>query len=171
MGNQEVIKEQRERARILNKIPEMFKFNRRSSLTQKPLFLEHTTATLVNGNFKKLCACPKYVELDEWLACHTFEFFNYINLFYGAISDYCTPKDCPAMTMNAGCDYYWIDSSKRTVKVSAPQYVDYVMTWIQNVMEDEGVFPTKAGNESFYQCLFDRWILSKGFYNAYKTNL
>ncbi|TPX67715.1 hypothetical protein SpCBS45565_g03603 [Spizellomyces sp. 'palustris'] len=51
--------------------------------------------------------------------------------------------------MNAGpsAEYTWTDGQRRTVKIPAPQYVDYVMTWIQNVLNDETVFPTKSGSE------------------------
>jgi len=31
------------------------------------------------------------------------------------------------------------------VKVSAPEYVDYLMTWVQNQLDDESVFPSKVG--------------------------
>ncbi len=42
-------------------------------------------------------------------------------------------------------DYTWIDQNRRQVKLPAPTYIDYVMTWVQNMLDDEGVFPTKAG--------------------------
>jgi len=51
--------------------------------------------------------------------------------------------------MSAGphLDYTWIDQSRRQIKLPAPTYIDYVMTWVQNNLDDEGVFPTKAGRE------------------------
>lgn len=82
---------------------------------------------------------------NEWLAANVFDFFNYINLFYGSISEHCTWKDCPVMCAG-NTEYPWIDSSKKTVKIPAPQYIDYVFTFIQNLTRDESVFPTKAGN-------------------------
>lgn len=42
-------------------------------------------------------------------------------------------------------DYTWIDQNRKQVKLPAPTYIDYVMTWVQNMLDDEGVFPTKAG--------------------------
>lgn len=42
-------------------------------------------------------------------------------------------------------DYTWLDHNRRQVKLPAPTYIDYVMTWLQNVLDDEAVFPTKAG--------------------------
>ena len=39
----------------------------------KHLFLypNYLSASLVNGNFKKLVALPKYVDLNEWLATNS----------------------------------------------------------------------------------------------------
>src|ERR1700761_4642788 len=42
-------------------------------------------------------------------------------------------------------DYTWIDSNSRQVKLPAPTYIDYVVTWVQKTLDDENVFPTKAG--------------------------
>ena len=43
--------------------------------------------------------------------------------------------------------YMWVDDKGKKSKISAPQYVDYVMTYVQKVVNDESVFPTKHGNE------------------------
>ena len=34
---------------------------------------------------------------------------------------------------------------KKPVKVSAPEYVDYLMTWVQEQLDDESIFPSKIG--------------------------
>ncbi|KAJ3300078.1 MOB kinase activator 1B [Borealophlyctis nickersoniae] len=113
----------------------------------KPLFLSQpfVSHTLVNGSLKKVVALPKYVDINEWLAVNTFDFFNYTNLFYGSVAEFCTPRDCPVMNAGPSVEYTWTDSQRRSVKVPAPQYVDYVMTWIQNILNDENVFPTRGG--------------------------
>lgn len=115
----------------------------------KPLWLTppYSTATLVNGSWKKIVSSPKYVDINEWLASNTFDFFNYTNLFYGIITEYCTHRDCPTMSAGPGVEYTWIDSQKRAVKLPASQHVDYVMSWIQNMINEESVFPTKQGSE------------------------
>ena len=41
----------------------------------------------------------------------------------------------------------WLDDKGKKSKISAPQYVDYVMTYVQKVVNDEATFPTKHGNE------------------------
>ena len=41
--------------------------------------------------------------------------------------------------------HQWIDDKGRKVKVSATQYIEYVMTFTQKTICDESVFPTKYG--------------------------
>ncbi len=44
-------------------------------------------------------------------------------------------------------EYHWADGTqvKKAIKVSAPEYVDYLMTWVQNQLDDESIFPSKIG--------------------------
>jgi hypothetical protein len=44
-------------------------------------------------------------------------------------------------------EYHWADGTtiKKAIKVSAPEYVDYLMTWVQNQLDDETIFPSKIG--------------------------
>ncbi|KAL2920038.1 Maintenance of ploidy protein mob2 [Polyrhizophydium stewartii] len=123
------------------------KFGRSKREGAKPLFLcqPFSSASLVNGSFAKISVLPKYVDSNEWLAANTLDFFNYINLFFGSVSEFCTAQACTVM--NAGsnsCEYSWIDSQKRSVKIPAPQYIDYVMASVQTSLNDETIFPTKA---------------------------
>jgi MOB kinase activator 1 len=48
-------------------------------------------------------------------------------------------------TKYSSLDYTWVDQSRKSVKLPAPTYIDYVMTWLQNMLDDDSVFPTKAG--------------------------
>merc|ERR1719430_2903585 len=43
--------------------------------------------------------------------------------------------------------HLWVDDKGKKSRVSAPQYVDYVMTFVQKTINDETIFPTKHGNE------------------------
>ncbi|ORY39374.1 Mob1/phocein [Rhizoclosmatium globosum] len=87
------------------------------------------------------------MDVNEWLAVNTLDFFYYTNLFYESIAEFCTVQDCPTMSAGAGVDYNWTDSRGKTVKLPAPQYVDYFMTYAQNILNDQTVFPTKSGAE------------------------
>ena len=49
----------------------------------------------------------------------------------------------PSRSLN----YTWINQDRKSVHLPAPTYIDYVMTWVQNLLEDESVFPTKSGHD------------------------
>jgi len=53
----------------------------------------------------------------------------------------------PVRLTMASCslNYTWINQDRKSVHLAAPTYIDYVMTWIQNLLDDENVFPTKSG--------------------------
>ena len=36
-------------------------------------------------------------------------------------------------------------SIKKPISCSAPRYVDYLFTWVQNLFDDERIFPTEIG--------------------------
>ncbi len=44
-------------------------------------------------------------------------------------------------------EYLWEDgvTYKRPTKLSAPDYVDTLMNWVQSLLDDENVFPHKIG--------------------------
>jgi len=121
-----------------------------SGTSRPPLFLlqPYVNASIADGSFKKIVILPKYVEDDEWLAANVFEFYTYLNLFYGSIADFCTLDTCPTMGAGIYPDYQWVDPhTRKSSKVPARTYIDYAMTWIDNTINDESVFPTKAGRE------------------------
>lgn len=49
------------------------------------------------------------------------------------------------MLAGPNSEFAWTDSQKKLIKLPAPQYIDYVMSWIQNLLDDEAVFPTRTG--------------------------
>lgn len=112
---------------------------------QKPLFLcqPFVRTALVRGSFQTIVQVPKYVDEQEWLVLNVFEFYQYLNLFYGVIAEFVTPQTCPTMNAGPGIDYLWIDSNKKPVRLPANTYIDYVLTWISNKFDDPLLFPTK----------------------------
>jgi len=107
---------------------------------------KHAKATLGMGNLKEAVRLPKGEDLHEWLAVNIVDFFNQVNILYGNITDFCTPKTCETMSAGPKYVYLWADGQiiKKPIKVSAPEYVDYLMTWIQSIMDDESVFPARV---------------------------
>ncbi|CAG7820951.1 unnamed protein product [Allacma fusca] len=94
----------------------------------------------------RLVGMPTGLEKNEWMASHTIALFEHVNLIYGTISEFCTPTSCPDMTGPCMRTYLWFDERGKKVKVAAPQYIDYVMTFIQKTINDESLFPTKSTN-------------------------
>ena len=39
----------------------------------------------------------------------------------------------------------WTDDKNKKIKCSAPQYIDYVTTYINKAVNDSSIFPTKHG--------------------------
>jgi hypothetical protein len=62
---------------------------------------------------------PEREDINEWLAVNTVDFFNQINLLYGSITEFCTPKSCPVMAAGPKYEYLWADGAKikRPIKV------------------------------------------------------
>ncbi|KAH9359825.1 hypothetical protein HPB48_015709 [Haemaphysalis longicornis] len=57
-------------------------------------------------------------------------------------------------------EYHWADGQmvKKPIKCSAPEYIDYAMTWVQDQLYDESLFPSKIGELS--SCLLRPLLLS-----------
>lgn len=58
---------------------------------------------------------------------------------YGLIFFFCSH--------NNRYEYHWADGQtiKRPIKCSAPKYIDYLMSWVQDQLDDETLFPSKIG--------------------------
>ncbi|KAI5632951.1 mob1/phocein family domain-containing protein [Phthorimaea operculella] len=96
-------------------------------------------------DMRQLVELPRGLDLNEWLASHTLALFDHVNLLYGCVSEFCTPASCPDMVGPGGRSYAWYDERGKKCRLSAPQYVDYVMTYTQKTVNDETIFPTKYG--------------------------
>ncbi|XP_063585171.1 uncharacterized protein LOC134762562 [Penaeus indicus] len=96
-------------------------------------------------DLRQLVELPPGLGYEEWLASHTIDFFQHINLLYGTVCEYCTLSGCPDMTGPTTRQYLWFDEKGKKTRVAAPQYVDYVMTFTQKTINDESIFPTKFG--------------------------
>ncbi|WVZ57256.1 hypothetical protein U9M48_007661 [Paspalum notatum var. saurae] len=134
----------------------------------------HIDATLGSGNLREAVRLPVGEDLNEWLAVNTVDFFNQVNILYGTLMEFCTPATCPTMsagpkystplhfffllsflffdrayqqTQSNRYEYRWADGVKikRPVEVSAPRYVEYLMDWIETMLDDEAIFPQKLG--------------------------
>ncbi|ANB11713.1 Mob1p [Sugiyamaella lignohabitans] len=70
-------------------------------------------------------------------------------MLYGTITEFCSPVTCPRMLAGDQYEYLWQDPNnpkyKRATKVSAPEYIENLMTWVQTYFNNEKYFPSKTG--------------------------
>lgn len=88
-------------------------------------------------------------------------------MLYGTITEFCTEDSCPIMSAGPKYEYHWADGHtvKKPIKCSAPKYIDYLMTWVQDQLDDEALFPSKIGklrNISRKLQRFSKWSLLIG---------
>lgn len=96
--------------------------------------------TLGSGNLRMAVMLPVGENENEWIAFHLVDFFKQITMLYGTILPYCTDESCP--TMSAGQNkYFWTENGKSVI-MSASEYVDKLMTWVSELIDDESVFPS-----------------------------
>lgn len=99
---------------------------------------------------------PQDEDLNEWLAVHVVDFYNQINMLYGAITEFCSPVTCPRMIATEEYEYLWQESNtsssasgsslpKRPVSLPACEYIENLMNWIQNFFDNDNIFPSKIG--------------------------
>ena len=113
-------------------------------MTSKERLHEHATKTLgLTSNIRDIIKTPKGEDDKEWLAANTFDFYNNICMLYGVVSEYCTKETCPIMNAGPKYEYLWADGVKykKPIKVSAPEYVNLLMDWIEKQINNPKLFP------------------------------
>ncbi|XP_063788190.1 MOB kinase activator 1A isoform X3 [Pseudophryne corroboree] len=165
-----------------------FLFSSRSSKTFKPKknipegshqyeLLKHAEATLGSGNLRQAVMLPEGEDLNEWIAVNTVDFFNQINMLYGTITEFCTETSCSVMSAGPRYEYHWADGTniKKPIKCSAPKYIDYLMTWVQDQLDDETLFPSKIGPVGTFMKIGAQWTAKQtcfpGEQNTHICNL
>ncbi|KAG7664273.1 MOB1 [[Candida] subhashii] len=94
-------------------------------------------------------------DVNEWLAIHVVDFYNQINMLYGAITEFCSPLTCPRMIATEEYEYLWQEqqsqqdasssSPKRPISLPACEYIENLMNWVQGFFDNENIFPSKTG--------------------------
>ncbi len=79
--------------------------------------------------------------MNEWLASNTVDFFNELSLLYGICADDTAKFKEPGTGFPPGFEYRWQAAGKKAIKVSGPEYVDYVMSWIGDQLDNPSIFP------------------------------
>ncbi|CAL4939898.1 unnamed protein product [Urochloa decumbens] len=104
---------------------------------------QHIDSTLGQGDLREAVRLPVGEDLNEWLAVHTVDFFNNVNILYTTLMEDCTPDTCSIMSAGPKYGYRWADGVKIKIPitVSAPMYVEYLMDWIEAQLDDGAIFP------------------------------
>ncbi|XP_019356907.1 PREDICTED: MOB kinase activator 3C isoform X2 [Crocodylus porosus] len=116
--------------------------------TQRFELYKKAQASLKSGlDLKAVVQLPPGENINDWIAVHVVDFFNRINLIYGTMSEFCTEKTCPIMSGGLKYEYRWQDDNKykKPTKLSAPQYMCKLMDWIETLINNEDIFPTRIG--------------------------
>eukprot|EP00762_Andalucia_godoyi_P005524 ANDGO_00599.mRNA.1 MOB kinase activator-like 1 homolog B len=108
---------------------------------------KHAKDTLGSGDLRAAVVLPPGEDQQEWLAVNTLDFYNTTNLLYGSITEYCNSTECPTMSAGSKYEYLWADgvTYKKPTRVAASEYVQLLMQWIEDLINDEKTFPSQAG--------------------------
>lgn len=116
--------------------------------TQRFELYKRAQASLKSGlDLRKVVQLPDGENINDWIAVHVVDFFNRINLIYGTVSEFCTEKSCPIMSGGPRYEYRWQDGDqyKRPTKLPALIYMNLLMNWIESLINNEDIFPTRVG--------------------------
>ena len=71
------------------------------------------------------------------------DFFNKIQILYENFGELCTAESCPVMNAGSKYEYKWADGVKvkKPISCTAPEYIDNLMSWVQDKLEDTTLFP------------------------------
>ena len=67
-------------------------------------------------------------------------------MLYSTVTEFCTSVTCPRMTAGAQYEYLWqMPPTNKPVSVSAPKYIELLMSQIQSQLDNPNIFPSQIG--------------------------
>ena len=107
---------------------------------------KYTMKTLGSGNLVSAVALPPGEDTNEWIASNTVDFFNEVSLIWGIVGENGLPQYAPGEGFPAGFEYLWADgvTIRTPIKCSSTEYVEYVMTWVEDQINNESLFPSSS---------------------------
>jgi len=106
----------------------------------------------MSGPLTFICggSCSVGVLYDRWFGWSSVSFPSLVTDSVagraGWVADWLVLHDWCVCVFAVYCSHYqWIDDRGKKCKCTAPQYVDYVMSYSQKCISDESIFPTKYG--------------------------
>jgi MOB kinase activator 1 len=76
------------------------------------------------------------------------DFFNGLSLIWGIVMETEMPSFGAGDGFPAGFEYLWADGVviRTPIKCSSTEYVEYVMNWVEDQINNEAIFPSSSGN-------------------------
>jgi MOB kinase activator 1 len=117
---------------------------------------------------------PDGVNQNDWIAVKRMSAYRFICMIYyivvdlfselsvlcNAVSEFCTEEECPLMKAGKHHEYAWADPSSpeysSPVLVSAPKYMELLMTWVEKHITSVDASNTNAGSFSINNRIFSR---------------
>lgn len=104
----------------------------------------YTKETLgAGGSINEAVALPPGESCAGWIGVHAVDFFNDVSTIWAVIAnDPFLNSFGPGEGFPSGVEYRWSEgNSKPSVSVSAPVYIEKVLGWIADQINDESKFP------------------------------
>lgn len=85
---------------------------------------------------------PQGESCAAWVAVHAIDFYNDVSTIWAVMSsDPYLNSFRPGEGFPSGVEYRWSDGSGEALSVSAPVYIEKVLGWIAEQINDESKFP------------------------------
>jgi len=103
----------------------------------------YTKRTLgAGGSINEAVALPPGESCAAWVAVHAIDFYNDISTIWAVMAtDPYLNSFRPGEGFPSGVEYRWSNGAGEAESVSAPKYVDKVLGWIADQMNDDTKFP------------------------------
>ena len=96
-----------------------------------------------SGDLVQAVKLPQGEPKNDWIAANTVDFFNELSLLYGLVVQSAMEKyKEEGSGFPPGIEYKWSQPGKKPMRVSSPEYCDFVMTWIEAQLDNPAIFPT-----------------------------
>lgn len=117
---------------------------RHRSGTMRERLHSYTKRTLgAGGSYNDAVALPQGESCAAWVAVHAIDFYNDVSTIWAVMSsDPYLNSFRPGEGFPSGVEYRWSDgNSGEAMSVSAPVYIEKVLGWIADQINDETKFP------------------------------
>jgi len=129
--------------------------HRHGSLRER--LLAYTKRTLnAGGSLNDAVALPQGENVAGWVAVHAIDFYNEVSTLWAVMAaDPFVSTFQPGEGFPSGVEYRWPGEGGATISVSAPVYINKVLTWTMDQINDESQFPDDGEDEEYALRVFE----------------